>query len=80
MPRKRSPNMVKLRPEPVRDWINRNNVSQNDLANLLGISCGHFSRLMNGWRGPSPPLRRRLMENLDVHDFDDLFVLVPRDE
>ena len=48
---------MKLRPEPVWDWINRNNVSQNDLADMLGISHGHFSRLLNGWRGPSPQLR-----------------------
>ncbi len=37
-----------MRPEPVWDWINRNNVSQNDLADLPGISHGHFSRLLNG--------------------------------
>ena len=73
MPRRRSAGLVKLRPEPVWDWINRNNVSQNDLADLLDISPGHFSRLMNGWRGPSPSLRKRLMEKLGFCDFDDLF-------
>ena len=75
MPRKRFAGTVKLRPEPVWDWINRNNVSQNDLADLLGISPGHFSRLMNGWRGPSPSLRKRLMEKLGFHDFDELFMV-----
>lgn len=80
MPRRRSAGVVKLRPEPVWDWINRNNVSQNDLADMLGISHGHFSRLMNGWRGTSPPIRRRLMEILGIEDFDDLFLVeIPDD-
>ena len=80
MSRRRSAGVVKLRPEPVWDWINRNHVSQNDLAEMVGISPGYFSRLMNGWRGPSPPLRRRLMEKLDINDFDELFVVVVQDD
>ena len=80
MPRNRSAMKVLLRPEPVWGWINRNHVSQNDLADMVGISPGHFSRIMNGKRGPSPPLRRRLMERLDIQDFDELFVVVVQDD
>ena len=80
MPRKRSARMVKLRPEPVWQWINRNNTSQNRLADLLGISHGHLSRLMNGRRGPSGLLRQRLMETLGCNEFDDLFVVVIQHE
>ncbi len=79
MTRRRSAGLVKLRPEPLWDWINRNNVSQNDLADMLGISHGHFSRLMNGWRGPSPQLRR-MQEVLGVINFDDLFIMKRVDE
>ena len=80
MSRNRSAGMVKLRPEPVWAWTNRKNISQNDLAEMVGVSPGHFSRLMNGWRGPSPPLRRRLMDKLDIQDFDELFVVVVQDD
>ena len=80
MSRNRSAGMVKLRPEPVWAWTNRKNISQNDLAEMVGVSPGHFSRLMNGWRGPSPPLRRRLMDKLDIKDFDELFVVVVQDD
>ena len=35
------------------------------------------SLLMNGKRGPSPQLRRRLQQVLGVSSFGDLFVIVP---
>ena len=71
---------IRLRSEAVWDWLNRRNPSQNDLANLLGVSSGHLSRLINGRRSPSPPMRRSLMESLGCSEFDDLFVMVSSDE
>ncbi len=71
---------VRLRSEAVWDWLNRRNLSQNDLANLLGVSSGHLSRLINGRRSPSPRMRRSLMETLGRSEFDDLFIVVSSDE
>ena len=60
MPGKRPARKVKLRAEAVWDRLNRLNMTQNELAVLLGISSGHLSRLINGRRCPSPSMRRRL--------------------
>ena len=65
-----------LRPEAVWDRLNRLNMTQNELARLLGISSGHLSRLVNGRRSPSPSMRRRLMDVLACNEFDELFVVV----
>ena len=76
MPGKRSAMKVMLRAETLWDRLNRFNMSQNELARMLGISTGHLSRLMNGRRCPSPGMRRLLMEALECAEFDDLFVMV----
>ena len=80
MPGKRPARKVMLRAEAVWDRLNRLNMTQNELAGLLGISSGHLSRLTNGRRCPSPLMRRRLMDVLDCSEFDDLFVVVICDE
>ena len=71
---------VMLRAEAVWDRLSRLNMSQNELADLLGISSSHLSRLINGRRCPSPSIRRSLMEALDCSVFDELFVVVSCDE
>ena len=55
-------------------------MSQNDLAQLLGISSSHLLCLINGRRGPSPSVRRRLMGVLEVAEFDELFIVMSRYE
>ena len=77
---KRPIHKVKLKAEAVWDRLNRLNMTQNDLARLLGTSSGHLSRLINGRRCPSPSMRRSLMEGLGCSDFDDLFIVVSGDE
>ena len=49
---KRPARKVMLRADAVWDRLNRLNMTQNDLARLLGISSGHLSRLINGRRCP----------------------------
>ena len=49
--------------------------SQNWLAREVGISAGYLSSLVNERRAPSGRIRRRMLEALDVQDFDDLFEL-----
>ena len=80
VPSKHPLNRVMLKSQPVWDRLNRRNMSQNDLAKMLDISSSHLSRLINGRRGPSPSVRRRLMEVLRISEFDEIFVVVDRHE
>lgn len=68
--------------DPYKAWalLNRQNIAQNELARMSGISSGYLSQLMTGTRRPSPDTRRRLMRALDVSKFEDLFVLESVDE
>ncbi|MDE2803263.1 MAG: helix-turn-helix transcriptional regulator [Chloroflexota bacterium] len=75
MNRRQPSSRVKLNPDRVWKFLNRLNMSQNELARLAGISSGYLSQLMSGTRCPSAELRRRLMKALGVTDFDDLFIL-----
>ena len=77
---KRSPRKVQLSARAVWDLLDRNHMSQNDLALLAGVTSGYLSRLMNGRRCPSPRMRRRLQEALGCSEFDDLFIVTSADE
>ncbi len=77
---KRPCTKVRLKAGAVWDRLNRLNMTQNDLARLVGVSSGYLSRLINGRRCPSPRMRQGLMEALDCSEFDDLFVVVSADE
>lgn len=71
---KLSPIRVWLNPDPVWDFLNERDISQNEFARMCGISPGYLSQLMSGARCPSPQVRRRLQQVLGVNDFDDLFI------
>ena len=66
---------VKLNPHKVWELLNRLNMTQNELARLVGTSSGYLSQLMSGTRCPSADMRKRLMEALGVTRFEDLFIL-----
>ena len=72
---KRSRPKVRLNPYAVWDRLNRANLSQNELARQMGISSGYLSQLITGQRRPSPRMRRRLQQALDIARFDDLFIV-----
>ncbi len=67
----------RVRLDPHKMWaiLNRLNMSQNELARLVGTSSSYLSQLMSGHRCPSAAFRKRLMDALGVTDFDDLFYL-----
>ena len=75
MRRRQRPFKARLNPQRVWELLNRLNMSQNQLARRCGVSSGYLSQLITGTRFPSPAVRRRLMEALDVERFDDLFIL-----
>ena len=64
---------VTLKPAPVWAFLEERDISQNELARLVGISSGYPSQLMSGSAHPSPELRQRLLRVLGVTDFDNLF-------
>ena len=75
MKRRQPASRVKLDPHKVWALLNRLNMTQNELARLVGTSSSYLSQLMSGTRCPSAAFRKRLMDVLGVTDFDDLFYL-----
>ena len=75
MKRRQPASRVKLDPHKVWDLLNRLNMTQNELARLIGTSSSYLSQFMSGTRRPSAAFRKRLMEALGVTRFEDLFIL-----
>ena len=71
----RKPLRVTLKPAPVWAFLEERDISQNELARMLGISSGYISQLMSGSAHPSPQVRQRLLRVLGVSGFDDLFTI-----
>jgi len=72
---RRQRTVVRLRPQALWDRLALLHRSQNWLADQLGISLSHLSRLVNGERATSGGLRRRMQRVLEVEDFHELFVI-----
>ena len=53
----------------------KKNLSQCDLAELIGFSRSHLSFIINGKREPSALMRRLILELLRDYTFDDLFTI-----
>ena len=75
MKRRQPASRVKLSPHRVWAILNRRNLTQNELARLVGTSSSYLSQLMSGHRCPSAAFRKKLMDALGVTDFDDLFIM-----
>jgi len=73
MRRRRPRTRIKLNPGPVQDFLDRSNLTQKDMACLVGISEAYFSQLMNRDRSPSAKVRSRFQQVMGVEDFDALF-------
>ena len=71
---------IMLNPVPVQDFLDRSNLTQKDMACLVGISEAYFSQLMNGDRSPSARVRSRFQQVMGVDDFDQLFIVEPAEE
>ena len=75
MKRRQPATRVKLDPQKVWALLNRLNMTQNELARLVGTSSSYLSQLMSGTRCPSAAFRKKLMNALGVTRFEDLFIL-----
>jgi transcriptional regulator with XRE-family HTH domain len=69
---------VRVNQDAVQLAMAKRNMSQNMLAIRAGISSGYISQIMCGTRYPSPRVRQKILDVLDM-DFDDVF-LIERDE
>ena len=61
MKRRQPSSRVKLDHHKVWELLNRLNMTQNELARLVGTSSGYLSQLMSGTRCPSADIRKRLV-------------------
>lgn len=59
----------------VYDFMARNNLSQREWAERVGISQCYASQLVCGTRCPSPRLRRRMLLVMNPLEFGELFAL-----
>jgi transcriptional regulator with XRE-family HTH domain len=64
----------------VYDFMARNNLSQKEWAERVGISQCYASQLVCGTRCPSPRLRRRMLLVMNPLEFGELFVMKKEDE
>ena len=72
--------VVRLNPQALWNRLALLHRSQNWLADELGISRSHLSRLVNWERATSGSLRRRMQRILGVEDFHELlFIKHPGD-
>jgi putative transcriptional regulator len=53
--------------------LTKKNLSQNGLAQKLGMSRSYLSQVINGKRPPSAYMRQRLMDFFREYTFDDFF-------
>ena len=67
--------IVELKNSEIKRQLARENITQNQLAQRLGITSGYMSQLICGTRNPSPKLRLRMMKLFPECDFDDLFII-----
>ena len=72
---RRQRTVVRLKPQALWDRLALLHRSQNWLADELGISRSHLSRLVNWERAASGSLRRRMQRVLGVEDFHELFFI-----
>ena len=75
MKRRQPASRARLDPQKVWALLNRLNMTQNELARLVGTSSSYLSQLMSGKRCPSAAFRKKLMSALGVTRFEDLFYL-----
>ena len=74
MTRRKRP-VIRLKSQVVWDRLALLHRSQNWLADQLGISRSHLSRLVNWERATSGKLRPRMQKVLGVEDFHELFFI-----
>lgn len=68
---------VYVRKDRLQIEMARRNISQNGLARAMHVSSGYMSQVFRCQRCPSPGLRTRMQDFLNIPDFDAIFQLDP---
>lgn len=68
---------VYVRTDHLQIEMARRNISQNGLARAMKVSSGYMSQIFRRQRCPSPELRTRMQDFLNITDFDAIFQLEP---
>lgn len=66
---------VELKANEIRMTLARHNRTQQWLAQRLETTNSYLSQLMTGKRRPSAMMREKIMEALEVREFDEVFVV-----
>jgi transcriptional regulator with XRE-family HTH domain len=66
MPKRKSPRKSKLRPNKIKAWRKHRGKTQEQLAEALGISVGHLSRIESGEREYMQSLLEAAAEYLET--------------
>ena len=66
---------IRLRAATIHRVLAHRCISQNGLADAVGISRPHLSQMLSGQKCAGPKARRRLLDATDLEglEFDDLF-------
>jgi transcriptional regulator with XRE-family HTH domain len=66
---------VDLKAKELKEKLARRSMSQNCFALKLKVSSGYMSQLFSGTRNPSPKLRIKILDALELNEknFDDIF-------
>lgn len=62
-----------LKRKQFEQYMVKHNMSQNDLASILGLSSGLMSQYMSGKRNPGPRMRNKIMYEFCEKKWDRLF-------
>ena len=66
---------VELKASAIWMMLARQNRTQKWLAERVGTTNSYLSQLMSGKRRPSAEFREKLMEAMNVQDFDEIFIV-----
>ncbi len=64
---------VKLKGREVRKMLAQKHMTQNWLANKIGVTSGHMAQLLNGDKNPSPKTRVKIQTYFKEKAFEELF-------
>lgn len=70
---------VTLKVRVLKEYIARQNLTQNEFGERVGSSSGFMAQLLHGTRQPSAYTRARLCKTTKL-SFDDLFLIEPEEE
>lgn len=79
MEKAKRPVSLRVNSYAIWEYLTKQNLAQNELAERLGISSGYMAQLISGSRSPSPKLRRKMLDVLSPLSFKEIFLMWDRE-